>query len=334
MQHVEARGVLALGRVRDRSRRLGARGAARFVRERGAALALGDGRSRVCDRRERRRPLPGRRLQLCRTAHRQRGRALLRTGAVDPTFPQVEGGSVCAAVADGAGGWFIGGDFTSVGGVPRRHLAHIRADGTLDPVWNPGRRTVFALAVSGSTVYAGGVFTRIGGKTRRGIAALDAQTGEATAWNPNASYAVYALAVSGSTVYAGGDFTRIGGKTRNRHRRARCADGQGDRLEPERERRGARARGLGLDRLRRRVFSRIGGARRTTTSPRSMRRRARRRPGTRTRTAWCTRWRSRARPSTRAGVHEDRRAEPQQHRRARCADGHGDRLEPERRRRA
>ena len=88
----------------------------------------------------------------------------------------------------------------------------------LATAWNPNANgTVYALAVSGSTVYAGGDFTSIGGQARNRIAALDATTGLATAWNPNAnSYRVDALAVSGSTVYAGGYFTSIGGQARNR----------------------------------------------------------------------------------------------------------------------
>ena len=74
---------------------------------------------------------------------------------------------------------------------------------------------VYALAVSGSTVYAGGRFSSIGGRARNNIAALDASTGEATVWNPSAGGSVYRLAVSGSTVYAGGNFSSIGGVVRN-----------------------------------------------------------------------------------------------------------------------
>ena len=126
-------------------------------------------------------------------------------------LPKVAG-IVSVVAPDGAGGWYVGGLFTHVGGVPRSNLAHIRADHTVS-AWNPnadGR--VYALAVSGSTVYAGGYFTSIGGQLRNRIAALDATSGLATAWDPNPDGVVYALAMSGSTVYAGGGFYSIGGQ--------------------------------------------------------------------------------------------------------------------------
>jgi trimeric autotransporter adhesin len=46
-------------------------------------------------------------------------------------------GPVYAMVDDGRGGWFIGGDFPTVGGVACPYLAHIRADGDLDRRWCP-----------------------------------------------------------------------------------------------------------------------------------------------------------------------------------------------------
>ncbi|RYZ52465.1 MAG: hypothetical protein EOO14_16715, partial [Chitinophagaceae bacterium] len=123
---------------------------------------------------------------------------------------------VRTAVPDGSGGWYIGGDFTEVGGQARNRLARINSDGTLH-AWNPNAgSSVSAMAIAGSTVYVGGAFTSIGGQARFRLAAIDATTGTATAWNPNASGTVSAIAVSGSTVYAGGAFTTIGGQTRNR----------------------------------------------------------------------------------------------------------------------
>lgn len=148
-------------------------------------------------------------------------------GSENPGMPEVSGagptslfgagGSVTAVAPDGSGGWFIGGLFTHVGGVPRTNLAHIRADGSVDPSFAPDvNDAVRSLAVSGTTVYAAGSFTSIGGQTRNRIAALDAADGTVTGFNPDANAPVEALAISsdGSTVYAGGRFTVIGGLPR------------------------------------------------------------------------------------------------------------------------
>ena len=83
-----------------------------------------------------------------------------------PDFPIVVG-SVAATAPDGAGGWYIGGTFTQVGGVPRSNLAHILANGTVDPSFDPGADAfVSAIAVSANAVYAGGGFTVVGGQVR------------------------------------------------------------------------------------------------------------------------------------------------------------------------
>jgi hypothetical protein len=127
-------------------------------------------------------------------------------------------GVVNAVAPDGVGGWYVGGSFSHVGGQPRSHLAHIRADHTVSP-WNPNPDdVVYALAVSAGTVYVGGTFDQIGGQVRASIAAVDAATGLATAWNPGTpgDGAVFALAVDGTTVYAGGSFLMMGGQARSR----------------------------------------------------------------------------------------------------------------------
>ncbi len=132
-------------------------------------------------------------------------------------FEPVVDGPIHAVVPDGSGGWFIGGEFFTVGGVDRSHLAHIRADGSVDPSWDPSPNApVRALAVAGGVVYAGGDFTAMGGQARSRIAALDAATGAVTAWNPGADATVRALVVAGGVVYAGGDFTAMGGQARSR----------------------------------------------------------------------------------------------------------------------
>ena len=65
---------------------------------------------------------------------------------------------------------------------PQR-IAALDATSGLATAWDPSAAAeVFALAVSGSTVYVGGEFDTIGGQSRNNLAAVDATSGLATAW--------------------------------------------------------------------------------------------------------------------------------------------------------
>jgi hypothetical protein len=131
-------------------------------------------------------------------------------------------GKVYAIAPDGNGGWYLGGSFTAVRGQPRNNLAQLDAAGNLT-AWDPDVRGpfgdpgvgVYALAVSGGTVFVGGWFFSIHGQGRNCLAALDATTGAPASWTRYPNGVVNALAVSGSTIYAGGSFTAIGGQPRN-----------------------------------------------------------------------------------------------------------------------
>ncbi len=143
------------------------------------------------------------------------------TGAPLPSFPKVTG-SVNAPVPDAHGGWFIGGDFTAVGGFPRNNLAQVNADGTVS-AWDPNARDfgrIYAMTILGSTVYVTGGAGKIGGALRHGVAALDGSTGQAMAFDPgvidiNNNFSVLALAASGSSIYVGGHFQTMGGQPRS-----------------------------------------------------------------------------------------------------------------------
>jgi hypothetical protein len=138
--------------------------------------------------------------------------------------------TLLAAAPDGAGGWFIGGRFTHVAGQPRAGLAHLGADGELDPGWTPSATgrvrfpndthgvapEVSALCVVGDTVYVGGVFASINGRPRSNLAAVNARTGRVRGWNPRPNGRVDALAAGARTLYGGGLFTRIARKSRER----------------------------------------------------------------------------------------------------------------------
>lgn len=144
------------------------------------------------------------------------GAALSMRTAMPFPLPRVNG-TINAVIPDGAGGWYIGGTFTTVDDFVRNRLAHIFSNGTLDLAWRPevsggSSPRVFALAMRGAIVYVGGDFTQISGVNRNNIGALDAITGQVIAsWDPNASSSVRALAVDGPIIYAGGTFTNIGG---------------------------------------------------------------------------------------------------------------------------
>lgn len=139
------------------------------------------------------------------------------TGVPDLTWPHIVG-DVYEVVADGAGGWFIAGMFTSIAGQPRSGLAHLRPDGSLDG-WNPSPDGfVTCMRLHGSTLIVSGYFAFIGGQARQGLAAIDVGTGQATAWNPGVGPSVTTpirtFALAGPTLYAAGYFTSVGGQPR------------------------------------------------------------------------------------------------------------------------
>lgn len=143
------------------------------------------------------------------------------TGAIDKTFPKVQGNpgqssKVNATLPDGSGGYYIGGDFTKVDGQTANYAAHIKSDGSLDTSWDPKvDGEVLAITRSGSKIYLGGRFWNVGGESRHSLAAVDATTGAVdTGFAQSTDSSVYAIAVDGSTVYVGGDFGQVGSSTR------------------------------------------------------------------------------------------------------------------------
>lgn len=113
-------------------------------------------------------------------------------------WPAVSG-FVDAVAPDGNGGWYLGGRFSMIGGLPRTNLAHVLPDGTVDPAFAPttnGR--VRALQPRGDRVFIGGEFSQVNGVSRSLLAELDA-SGTLTAFAPQ-------LAMNGSPVGAVGVF--------------------------------------------------------------------------------------------------------------------------------
>lgn len=149
------------------------------------------------------------------------------TGEARAGWPDVVG-TIEASVSDGAGGWFIGGEFSHVGGAARTNLAHITADGTVDPAFAPvvtgtaGHETVAALLRIGSTLYLGGTLTSVEGQARTGLAAVDTTTGAPTSFAPSLAGGLPKVvrAINGrrlgptTTLWVGGSFLTVDGQTR------------------------------------------------------------------------------------------------------------------------
>lgn len=127
---------------------------------------------------------------------------------------------------------FVGGRFTEIDGLRRRHVAKLSSGtGAPDAIWDPNpSAAVNALVVSGSKVYAGGDFGSAGAQNhvRNNIARLAPDGGLDLTWDPDADGAVSALAAAGSDVVAGGSFTFIGGQPRNRIAKLSASGGTAD----------------------------------------------------------------------------------------------------------
>ncbi|HEV7534860.1 MAG TPA: hypothetical protein VGP90_04445, partial [Acidimicrobiia bacterium] len=115
------------------------------------------------------------------------------TGVFTAGFPKVNG-TVLVSVPDGAGGFYIGGDFTRVGTRSRHNGAHIVPGvtaGTWDvSSWNPETdKPIRAIALSLPTkvAYLGGDFSVVQNIARAGVAAVNSFTGDpVTAFDPGA----------------------------------------------------------------------------------------------------------------------------------------------------
>lgn len=128
--------------------------------------------------------------------------------------------TVHCAIADGAGGWYIGGYFDTVGVELRPHVARINADGTLHAFQVDLEGVdVSALVLDGSTLYIGGSFTAIGGQVRGNLAAVDANSGAPLPFAPmlagGAPTMVLSMVLRGGELIFGGSFATVSGSPRN-----------------------------------------------------------------------------------------------------------------------
>lgn len=118
------------------------------------------------------------------------------------------------AVADGNGGWFVGGAFSAVGGQTRQGIARINADGSLSSWQAETDGVVYSLHRDGSTLYLSGAFAMVSGQPRSGLAAVDVITGEVLPFSATPSIYPSTLCVVGPNLIIGGEFQTVNGTAR------------------------------------------------------------------------------------------------------------------------
>jgi uncharacterized delta-60 repeat protein len=175
---------------------------------------------------------------------RNRVARLNSEGTLDTFNPNVNG-VVRAIAVQSDGKIVIGGDFTTVGGVPHNYVARLNSDGTLDSTFNgniPSDATnlrVWDLAVqSDGKIIIGGNFTKVGSgsptPTRNNIARLNSDGSLDTGFNPDANGGVNSVAVqSDGKIIIGGSFDKLNNNSTTRARVARLnSDGTLDTFAP------------------------------------------------------------------------------------------------------
>src|ERR1039458_4101739 len=132
-------------------------------------------------------------------------------------------GANAMAVVNGS--VFVGGDFQSIGGVPRQRAAALAID-TGEPLsWAPGfDAPVLSMAYGANSLFIGGGFTNIISPTKtnqvRGLAAVDLVSGTNNpafsflGTNGTQTVIVKALVFGANVLYVGGAFTVVGSQAR------------------------------------------------------------------------------------------------------------------------
>jgi len=145
---------------------------------------------------------------------------LLPNGTVDTAFnANVGADGVYALAVQADGKVLLGGDFTTVGGQPRKLLARVEANGALDANFAPNidGDAVYAIAVQGDgRIVIGGAFETVGGDAREGVARLNVDGSHDADFAVEVTNQVFAIAIAADgPIILGGLFTSVNGVDRS-----------------------------------------------------------------------------------------------------------------------
>jgi uncharacterized repeat protein (TIGR01451 family) len=134
--------------------------------------------------------------------------------------PEVNGKVLALALSPDGDTLWVGGNFTTIAGQPRKKLAafDLRTSPPRLSAWKPAlapNNVVRAIQQVGSTLYVGGGFTSVGSTPRQYLAAFGADSGALKAWSPSPDNLVRDLSVQGTRVYIAGNFQNVNGSSQS-----------------------------------------------------------------------------------------------------------------------
>jgi trimeric autotransporter adhesin len=130
------------------------------------------------------------------------------------------------ALASANGSVLVGGDFQSLGGVPRQRAAALSLSSGAALPWAPGfNGPVLSMAYGADRIYVGGSFTNYNttnavAKLGLGLGAVDPVNGNPLSFSflgtdqYGTAATIYSLAIAPNALYAGGYFTTVAGQPR------------------------------------------------------------------------------------------------------------------------
>ena len=102
---------------------------------------------------------------------------------------------------------YLGGAFTTVGGLTRTRVAAVSRSTGAPTAWAPNADAqVAAITRIGNRVFIGGAFFKVNGVIHQGIAALDATSGAVLPYVPPTTLQCYSFAVRDTELFAAGEF--------------------------------------------------------------------------------------------------------------------------------
>lgn len=124
--------------------------------------------------------------------------------------------NIYTIITDGADGWYVGGDFAFVNGLPKTNLVHILSNGNLDATFSPTiDGPVKTALLSGTNLFIGGEFNEVNGQMQRKLATLIASTGALSGIQPAAPLETFdyvnTINRDANYLYVGGSFEYLGG---------------------------------------------------------------------------------------------------------------------------